>query len=129
MKFVFIGGCGRSGSSLLQDLLCRHPEIAGGPEFNFTAKILQLHGNMQKPFYLKRNEEFYIQEELDSRVQEFYRSFFQRIQNEKPEANWISEKTPDNIDVSTELLHTINCLLRIIPNNHHDAQSKYDGLG
>lgn len=72
MKFVFIGGCGRSGSSLLQDLLYRHPEIAGGPEFNFTARILQLHGNMQKPFYLKRNDLNAIAETLEE-VQSTFR--------------------------------------------------------
>lgn len=104
MKFVFIGGNGRSGTSMLQDLLCRHPEIAGGPEFTFTKHILLLHKQMTKEKFLERNAGYYDKTALDEQFRSFYRSFFETLEQKHPTAAYVSEKTPDNIDVLSDLL-------------------------
>ena len=104
MKFLFIGGNGRSGTSMLQDLLCRHPKIAGGPEFTFTKPLLQLHRQMAKDKFLERNKGYYNRDVLDARFRSFYETYFDALAKEHPNASYLSEKTPDNIDVMVDLL-------------------------
>ncbi len=103
MNYLFIGGCGRSGTSLLQDLLVQHSLIAGSSEFNFCKRILELKSSMQNAFYLGRNNEFYDQKFLNESYNQFIAGFLNNVSQNKPKATWISEKTPDNIEVLNEL--------------------------
>ena len=102
MKFLFIGGAGRSGTSMVQDLMCKHPSINGGPEFNFTKGIMNLHRGMRTPFFLDRNKQYYTESFLDESFQSFYEGFFHGL--DRDATGYISEKTPDNIDVIEDLL-------------------------
>ena len=45
-KFICVGGCGRSGTTLVQKILLNHPQISGGPEFGYTAQIMDLYATM-----------------------------------------------------------------------------------
>lgn len=102
MRYLFIGGAGRSGTSMVQDLVCKHPKINGGPEFNFSKSILTLQRGMRSSFYLNRNQSYYTEQSLDDAFREFYDSFFESYRSEA--GAYISEKTPDNIDVIEDLL-------------------------
>lgn len=101
MRFLLVGGFGRSGSSFLQDVLCRHPQISGGPEFNFTRSIFSLYAQMDKPSFAERNKLFYSEESLKSSFRYFYESFFKSFTADKS-IQYISEKTPNNYFVTEE---------------------------
>lgn len=45
---VFIGGAGRSGTTLLRVMLDAHPSLAGGPEFKTTTDLARLYATMRK---------------------------------------------------------------------------------
>ena len=42
-RLIFIGGSPRSGTTLIQNILDSHPEIAGGPEFNLIRYFMKFH--------------------------------------------------------------------------------------
>lgn len=104
MKFIFVGGCGRSGTTMVQKLLTRHSKISGGPEFTFTKAIAELYKEMSHSFFLDYEKSYYDIHELRKKFQEFYSSYFKRVAQDKPEAIFISEKTPTNIRVAEILL-------------------------
>jgi len=101
LRFLLIGGFGRSGSSFLQDVLCRHPQISGGPEFNFTRSIFSLYAQMDKPGFAERNKQFYSEKSLKSSFRDFYESFFKSFTVDHT-IQYISEKTPNNYFVTEE---------------------------
>lgn len=43
LSFVFVGGMGRSGTSLLQKLLNSHSKVVAGPEFDPLHSILEAY--------------------------------------------------------------------------------------
>lgn len=101
-KFIFVGGCGRSGTTLIQKLLTSHSKISGSEEFGFTKEIFSTYKDMKS----KYEEGFlgsYIENEtaLKRIFKDFYKSFFPYDQNDN---SYISEKTPNNIDVLKEIL-------------------------
>jgi len=101
-RFIFVGGAGRSGTTLVQKLLLSHPQVDGGAEFFFTKDILQLHKNMYESSVRANMSQYYTEEQLKNRIIEFYQSFFQNFSN--PSIKFISEKTPSNIEVADLLL-------------------------
>ena len=107
MKFIFVGGCGRSGTSLVQKLLVSHSKIIGGPEFDHTKDIFQVYKNMVSDFSLERQSFFYSKEMVDKNFRNFYQGFFQELLLKNKDAIYISEKTPINIDVIEDLLEVI----------------------
>lgn len=104
MRFVFIGGCGRSGTTLVQKILIAHSKIAGGPEFDFSGEIASLYKKMSSPDQIKRHSFFYNEEKVRTKFRNFYYSFFQDVLADKPGAIIISEKTPININSAHLLL-------------------------
>lgn len=100
--FIFIGGCGRSGTTMIQNVLTNHSKINGGPEFGFTHSIFSMYRNMKKNF----EEEFFkyidSEDQLKKKYIDFYSSFFNNFNKNK--VLYISEKTPNNIDVAKEVL-------------------------
>ena len=105
--FIFVGGCERSGTSLLQKVLVSHSQIAGGPEFMFTKDIIGLHWRMIAPYpdsYADRRDTYFDSDDLGDRFRTFYAGFFESQLEAKPQARYISEKTPSNIAVARYLL-------------------------
>lgn len=101
---LFIGGAGRSGTTLVQKVLLAHPKIAGGAEFYYTKPIFELHQKMLKScknevFHPSINESF-----ITEKIKEFYDHFF--VPFITSETQYISEKTPTNIEVANVLLET-----------------------
>jgi protein-tyrosine sulfotransferase len=106
MKFIFIGGCGRSGTTLVQKLLVLHSKISGGGEFDFMPQLLNLYGEMNQEEQLKRQAFFYGKGQLAL----YWRKFIEEliagnIKTDKYE--YISEKTPSNIDCAERILDLI----------------------
>jgi protein-tyrosine sulfotransferase len=98
---IFIGGAGRSGTTLLRVILDSHPNICCGPELKVTPFIAQVWEVFQKsypalePYEITQNE-----------ITELFRKMFQdlvsrRLQKEGKQR--IAEKTPDNIKYFQQL--------------------------
>jgi len=93
---IFIGGAGRSGTSLLRTLLNTHPNIAIGTEFKATPFIARMRHEFSK-------FEPHLQEHFALETNDIDNAFSQLIfillnkyreQREKPR---VGEKTPNNV--------------------------------
>lgn len=107
MRLILVGGCERSGTSLVQKILVSHSRIAGGPEFVYTNAVADLHRRMaapHAPHYEARLASFFDRPQLAEAFRDFYGAFFRRVFDRKPGAVFLSEKTPSNIFAASELL-------------------------
>lgn len=107
MRLIFVGGCERSGTSLVQKVLVSHSRVAGGPEFVFTGRIAELYRRMSANHpgpYATRLEAFYDGDELAAAFRRFYAGFFRRLFERKTGAAYFCEKTPSNIYAAPQLL-------------------------
>jgi hypothetical protein len=103
MKSIFIGGSGRSGTSLVQKILIIHSKIAGTNEFDFLEQLMPVYRTMSAPRNIKQKN-YFSQTELDNYWKEFLENLFSNVANKKEEAVYFSEKTPYNIFVAKDLL-------------------------
>ena len=102
LKFVFVGGCGRSGTTLVQKLLVSHENIAGGPEFPYTRPLMELLSKMSYSIDNGSISTFVDHDYLRNAFREFYSSFFHNYKEEN--IFFLSEKTPANVFVIPQLL-------------------------
>lgn len=95
-RFVFVGGSPRSGTTLVQRILDCHPEIYGGPEFDFVPRITDLFEEMRGSIQSGR-----IDTILDEkRLVQAFRSLLAALLSPKRQgegASYLSEKTPSNV--------------------------------
>ena len=106
-RLIFVGGCERSGTSLVQKILASHSRIAGGPELVFTGRIAELYRQMAAsypPEWAARIATFYDSDELAEAFRGFFASLLRKIRERKPGALYLSEKTPSNIFAAVQLL-------------------------
>jgi protein-tyrosine sulfotransferase len=94
-NMLFVGGCGRSGTTLLQKLLLRHPAIIGGPELGLTLPITEVYRQALTSSKLGHLDNYLSREDLDSSFKSFYLSLFKNLDFTR--AQYISEKTPSNL--------------------------------
>ena len=99
---VFIGGAGRSGTSLLRTILNAHPRIAIGTELKVTPIIAQFwhqlsqyRGHLGKHFFIEQSE---INAAFGDLVTSLLDNFHEN--SGKPR---IGEKTPNNVFVFAHL--------------------------
>lgn len=104
MKYLFIGGCGRSGTSFLQKIIISHSKIEGGPEFDFLQPLLMTYKRMITPFHIERQQYFYDRISLDEYLRTFINSALLNKHKHNTNIDFFSEKTPNNVDVAEELL-------------------------
>ena len=107
MRFLFVGGCERSGTTLVQRVLSAHSRIAGGPELVFTWRIAELFDRMRGSYpeeYAARLARHYDEGELRRAFQRLLGGFFDKIAEGKPQALYLSEKTPSNVFAARTLL-------------------------
>lgn len=96
-RLIFVGGCPRSGTTLVQRILDCHPEIYGGPEFIFVSRIVDLFKDIRETIRLGGSIDAILDEE--DLIHAFRRLLadllLPKLQAE--EVSYLSEKTPDNV--------------------------------
>ena len=93
---IFVGGSPRSGTTLAQRILDCHPEIYGGPEFDFVPPIVDLFQDMRRAIRSGRIDAILDEEGL---VHAF-RCLLVALLLPKMQAegvSYLSEKTPSNV--------------------------------
>ena len=103
-RFIFVGGSARSGTTLIQKMLCSHSKVCGGPEFDHAVPAMQLFSRMTSPQQLERQDFYYSEKEVTDIFREFYASLFDNLASRNPGVSYISEKTPANIAAAASLL-------------------------
>jgi len=93
---IFVGGAGRSGSTLLRVLLDSHPSIACGPELKVLPLVGELWWNLRQPLYPVLRRYHLESEDIDRSFATLIEGLLAR-QREKSGKPRIAEKTPDNI--------------------------------
>jgi hypothetical protein len=93
---IFVGGSPRSGTTLVQRILDCHPEIYGGPEFDFVPPIVDLFQGMRESIRSGRIDAILDEKGL---VHAFrcllVALFLPKLQAEG--VSYLSEKTPSNV--------------------------------
>ena len=95
-RLIFVGGSPRSGTTLAQRILDCHPEIYGGPEFDFVPPIVDLFQGMRGAIRSGRIDAILDEEGL---VHAF-RCLLAALLLPKLQAEgvgYLSEKTPSNV--------------------------------
>ncbi|MEQ9409405.1 MAG: sulfotransferase [Fuerstiella sp.] len=103
-RFLFVGGSARSGTTLIQKMLCAHTQVCGGPEFDHAVPAMQLFARMTSKLQLERQKFYYTESEVTARFREFYASLFDGLVSRHPGVTYVSEKTPANIAAAADLL-------------------------
>jgi hypothetical protein len=95
-RLIFVGGSPRSGTTLVQRILDCHPEIYGGPEFDFVPAIVDLFRDMRSSIQNGR-----IDAILDeNHLQHVFRCLLVSLLLPKLKTegvSYLSEKTPSNV--------------------------------
>lgn len=95
-RLIFVGGSPRSGTTLVQRMLDCHPEIYGGPEFDFVPSIVDLFRSMRQSIRSGRIDAFLDEEGLIHA----FRCLLVALLLPKLQAegvSYLSEKTPSNV--------------------------------
>ncbi len=103
-QIVFIGGSGRSGTTLLQAMLNAHKDIYGGPEFGYLGKVCGLRNLIESSTNPDNKLDVYFSKsELNKKFRDFILNLLEQpcINNSKI---IISEKSPNNVFAFSELV-------------------------
>ncbi len=93
---IFVGGAGRSGTTLLRVMLDSHPNIACGPELKVTTAIAKLWLDCQTGYASALAALHLPPREVNSILADTLRSFMAPFQAASGKAR-IAEKTPGNV--------------------------------
>lgn len=102
-RLIFVGGCPRSGTTLLQSMLDSHPDICGGPEFDLIPEIIELRGKLRASISSGRTSAYHSEEGVDRATGAFIERLLLPYAKDR-DCKVVSEKTPWNVLVFRELL-------------------------
>ena len=102
-NLVFVGGSPRSGTTMLQNMLDCHPDIAGGPEFDRVPDVVALRNMLLNSVDNGRISVFLTKDEVDREIGYFIERLFAPY-TRKRNRRILSEKTPWNVLHFTALL-------------------------
>jgi tetratricopeptide (TPR) repeat protein len=95
-EFIFIGGAGRSGTTLLRAMLDAHPRIACGPELKLVPAICALREQWWRAMGTDLLAAGLDEPKLDAAVRAFVKTLLEGMVPD-PKAVRIAEKTPHNL--------------------------------
>lgn len=126
---VFIGGCPRSGTTMLKRMLDAHSEIFCGPEFGHIPSITQLYARMHQGIESGRISAYADQAHLREVFRNLLLEFFVPTL-ERNKKNIFAEKTPDNV-MCFIMLHDLfpNAKFIHILRNPFDVVASYLRVG
>jgi protein-tyrosine sulfotransferase len=100
---IFIGGAGRSGTTLMRVMLNAHPALCSGPEFKMLNQITALYNTMINPGYLEIASAYeWKKEDMTDHYRKFILGFFEKFKASSG-AHRLVEKTPHNVLIMKEL--------------------------
>ncbi len=102
-RFIFVGGAPRSGTTLVQNMLDMHPQIAGGPEFLHLTKILALRASLRKKVANGRIDAFCSGADIERTIGGMIEALLLPLADREGR-KYLSEKTPSNCLVFGDLL-------------------------
>lgn len=100
---IFVGGCPRSGTTLVQNMLDSHPDVCGGPEFDRVPDIVRLRNKLRASVDSGRIGVFCSTEDIDREIGALIENLLLPYA-EKRGCGLISEKTPWNVLMFQDLL-------------------------
>jgi len=112
MKKLFILGCPRSGTTMVQQALNRHSAIAIPPETKFFFSFLGHSRSDQRRHIERLNDDLNIHLELPQsgvRTDDTARAFYEEMANryvnrlKKKDVSWFGEKTPEHTGHMTRI--------------------------
>lgn len=113
---IFIGGEGRSGTTLMRAMLNNHPKIACGPETHFLndpdfQKLLDIL--IERYSYRIREYNTFPEQEFCEMYASMISSFFEKYASARSKGRW-ADKTPYNIKSVDFLLKVFQGQIRFI---------------
>lgn len=102
-RLIFVGGCPRSGTTLVQNLLDSHPAICGGPEFLHLPAIVEQRNAVRESAEAGDIDEFCDPQRVDLRFAEMIERLLLPLADEHG-CEYLSEKTPQNVLAFESLL-------------------------
>lgn len=102
-RFIFIGGCARSGTTLLQNMLDSHPDVLGGPEFLHLVDIISLRRSLLTSVGNGWIDLFCSAEEVDQHIKALIEKLLIPLADEHG-SKLLSEKSPENVMVFGDLV-------------------------
>lgn len=102
-RFIFVGGVPRSGTTLVQNILDSHPDIFGLPEFLLLPEIVRIRKWFRKHTDSEKITDICSMETADDNLCRYIESFLNPM-IDKYKCRLVSEKTPYNIEVFTDLI-------------------------
>jgi len=102
-RLIFVGGCPRSGTTLIQNMLDSHPDIFGGPEFLHLQDVIELRKKLRRSISVGWIDLFCSYEDLDGHLRALIQNILLPLAD-KHGGKYMSEKSPDNILAFSELV-------------------------
>lgn len=106
---IFIGGEGRSGTTLLRVMLDSHSAISCGPESHFLVdpRLREFHEHFLAKWPKRAAGYGYGEVDMDAFVRGFVRNWFETYMRRRGKRRW-ADKTPQNI-------HALDYIWRLFP--------------
>ncbi len=106
---LFLGGEGRSGTTLLRVMIDAHPAISCGPETHFLVdeRLRKYHDHFRGTWWRRGEGYGYTLDDMDDLVRDFARGWFETYMQRRGKRRW-ADKTPQTI-------HALEYMWRLFP--------------